>query len=952
MRTFRTLMLAAAAACAGMIDVSYAATVCDLTAAARAAGASAYEAYSSTTQGNYNARKAFDGDYNTNAGNQWRSKESAGLPQMLTYRFTDDFHQGKKIRLVSYAIFYWNHGAWAGGTYPHIPKSWTLEASSDGVSWTQIDERTSVSFGDGVWTWFHALQSVAYRYYRFNFTAVNNTNDGSQFVVIPELRLYGEVLDSDAELAKTRFWTGGATGLWSDAANWSEGPSGASVPADGERVFIGNVASATTVTISAPSAELAELQIGGLGVASTLCFTNWSTCVSAGKVTVCDKGVLTCKGDFAVEADACRVWVLCDDLVIEKGGAINVAKLGYAANCGPGASGNSYTGASHGGMGAMAGFSNYAAWTYGDAQFPSLPGSGGWSVNTFSYGQIQKNRGGGAVRIEATGRVEVAGTISANGESAYDGERGASGTQRDNAGSGGSIWITCDTFVGAGGSVTAKGGDGDISLWPYFFYGTTSSWKNDSRFGQPGGGGRIAIHYNPEHQTASLAENITISAEEGISIGLDDKLTTATADKYQKPAEQGTVWFTDKKLLDATFGKSLSGAVVGFSDYTIPAGFKHTAGHVRFQAEGFALTAAGDYTITGATARLEVGGVCCTNRTAFAEVYAGKTQNSFTVNGDLTVQNGARLDIRAAATNGTGVCGGLVTAAGNFTVEQGGSVYAWCDPVNLGSPKFVVGGDFTVSAGGLVSAEYRGGAGAFASSTYASNKYGPKYQRYAGFGPGRGNGYTGGSHGGRGGVNVGSGTTGSGASGPVYDDPYRPSLPGSGGNSSGYGDAGSAGGVISVEAQGALTVDGTINADGRFGWYANDKASSGSGGTIFLSGKTFAGSGILSAKGGPGYHSAANTSAAAGGGGRIAVWTGEPWSATLPAGRIVRQENTPPADETFAFTGTATAAGGKGVRAAGSSLTDDDMPADACGGDGTVWFCRVKEPGGFRLIFR
>ena len=134
MCTCRTLLFAATAACAGMIDVTYAATVCDLTAAARAAGASAYEAYSSTTQGNYNARKAFDGDYKTNAGNQWRSKESAGLPQTLTYRFTDDFHQGKKIRLVSYAIFYWNHGAWAGGTDPHIPKSWTLEASSDGVS--------------------------------------------------------------------------------------------------------------------------------------------------------------------------------------------------------------------------------------------------------------------------------------------------------------------------------------------------------------------------------------------------------------------------------------------------------------------------------------------------------------------------------------------------------------------------------------------------------------------------------------------------------------------------------------------------------------------------------------------------------------------------------------------------------------------------------------------------
>lgn len=928
------------------------ATVIDLTAEARAVGATAYEAYSSTTQGNYNARHAFDGDCNVAAANQWRSKQTAGLPQTLTYHFTDAFHSGKKVRLVSYAIYYWNHGAWAGGPNKHIPTAWTLEASTDGEVWQPIDSRSSVAWADGAWKFFHSLQPVAYRYYRFTFTAVLNTVEDSQFVVIPELRLYGELLDSDRELAKTRFWTGGTTGFWSDAANWSEGPSGPSVPADSERVFIGNVASATTVTIAESSAKLSELQVGGLGFTSTLCLTNWNTCVSADTVTVGDTGVLTCKGDFKKEEDACRVWVKCGDFILKKGGKVNVSKLGYYANSGPGASGNMNTGASHGGLGAQAGCANYSAWTYGDPVYPELPGSGAWCSGTYSYAQNHYNRGGGAVRIDATGKVEVAGTISADGESSYDAERGATGSERDNAAAGGSVWITCETFVGAGGSVTAKGGDGDISMWPYIFYGTTQYYLSDTRFGQPGGGGRIAIHYDADKQTVKMAEQITISAEAGISIGKDDPLTTATADKYQKQAEPGTVWFTDKKILDATFGKSLSGAVVGFTDYTIPAGFKHTAGHVRFQGEGFQLIAAGDYTITGATARLEVGGICCTNRTAFAEVYAGKSQVSFTVNGSLTVQNGARFDIRAAETNGTGVCGGLVTVAKDFTVEEGGSAYAWCDPVNLGSPRFLVGGDFTVAAGGLVSAEYRGGAGAYASQQYSQDKYGPKAQRYTGFGPGRGIGYTGGSHGGRGAFFTNEGETGGGTVGPAYDDPYRPSLPGSGGNSNGYGDAGSAGGVISIEAQGALTVDGTINADGRFGWHLDYRTGSGSGGTIFLSGRTFAGSGVLSAKGGAAYHMSATKSAAAGGGGRIAVWTGEPWSANLPKRRIVRQENTPPADETFAFTGTATAAGGKGVRSAESALTDDDMPAASCGGDGTVWFCKVNKPTGLVLIFR
>lgn len=97
-----------------------------------------------------------------------------------------------------------------------------------------------------------------------------------------------------------------------------------------------------------------------------------------------------------------------------------------------------------------------------------------------------------------------------------------------------------------------------------------------------------------------------------------------------------------------------------------------------------------------------------------------------------------------------------------------------------------------------------------------------------------------------------------------------------------------------MEAQGAVTVNGTISANGWLGYYASlgngtgtiyPTFGSGSGGGICLSGSTFTGAGTISARGGDaisGTVKGTGTSAgltytyasACGGGGRVAIATG------------------------------------------------------------------------------
>lgn len=105
--------------------------------------------------------------------------------------------------------------------------------------------------------------------------------------------------------------------------------------------------------------------------------------------------------------------------------------------------------------------------------------------------------------------------------------------------------------------------------------------------------------------------------------------------------------------------------------------------------------------------------------------------------------------------------------------------------------------------------------------------------------------------------------------GGTYGSTNEPLAPGSGGTKAGDGNMGSpGGGAVRIEASSAVTIDGTVTANGGNTADAGAGAGAGSGGAIFITCGTFGGgtTGVLRANGGTG-----NTVQGAGGGGRIAV---------------------------------------------------------------------------------
>lgn len=183
--------------------------------------------------------------------------------------------------------------------------------------------------------------------------------------------------------------------------------------------------------------------------------------------------------------------------------------------------------------------------------------------------------------------------------------------------------------------------------------------------------------------------------------------------------------------------------------------------------------------------------------------------------------------------------------------------------------------------------------------------------------------------------------------GLTNDDALRPALPGSGGGSYGERVIGAfGGGVVSVSATtGLIRIDGTITADAsKPGWYG----TGGAGGTIFFEGAQVqvGETGVLTAKGSDAMPVSSVTSQG-GGGGRISVFCGQPWSATVPKGRVKTQEepfgdDAYPAD--FSFAGTLSVAGG--------ILTGDWATKGHPGEDGTIRFTHVNEAPGSLILVR
>ena len=742
-----------------------------------------------------------------------------------------------------------------------------------------------------------------------------------------DITSYGEA--SDPESYSLNEWQGeDATNPtdWNTAGNWSDG-----VPSAGNTVVIpSGVENMPVLAASTPT-------LGWVFVAGTLTMTNWMTCLNATTVTVSSSGTLTSGAAVTNETDLSRVWINCTDLTIESGGKIDVNYKGYAGHpkgsdhVGYGPGGGDVKGAtfvtapSHGGHGARLPNGSKVlpnVMPYDNPAAPELPGSSSAS-SQYATGR----RGGGAVKIEASGAVVVNGQILANGENASSYGKDAADNHSP-AGSGGSIFIACRTISGSG-TLTANGGGGSKPV--------------QAQAGYAAGGGMIAVHYDPESEQSVSVAGMTITAAAGkhYQTGSYAYESTNVDDKYDPNginAGMGTVHFSDAQIALQIAGKTLTGNVLGFSEFVYDGDWSFTGGRVMLGEEGVKVTVNGDLVFSGDDSRLEIGGGVTTNWSNSIVMYAGTTPNELTVTGDLMLGGVSRLDIRAAETNGIDKFGSLVKVGGTMTIATNCFVYSWSDCQNLGSPHFEVG-SLNVQTGGMFLAVGRGGRGSYHSywTSFGSAKYGR--------GPGAsGNSITGGSHGGQ-------GAKASNAK-PTYDDELRPCMAGSGGSSHGtqWAHGGAGGGLIYVSAtNGTIRVDGTIDASGANGSvFGNGYGGGGSGGTIMLESKYFFGgeTGRLLANGGDTKPASESSNrSGSGGGGRIAVWCGKPWSEEVKSSRISSQE-TPISDNPkyMSYLGSYSVAGGEVLGDYGSD--------EQIGRAGTVRFCYVDGAAGFILVVR
>ena len=146
--------------------------------------------------------------------------------------------------------------------------------------------------------------------------------------------------------------------------------------------------------------------------------------------------------------------------------------------------------------------------TNGSATAPLGPGSGGGGSD---IGPAIGGYGGGLARIDASGTVTVNGTIGANGR--------VSGGKFAGGGSGGGIYITCDTITG-GGTIRAEGGDNPST-------------------GYTGGGGRIAVHFDFD-TTSGITTNVD-AGKQNNGTGGSGNAGAGTIVWAQIPVVAGTV---------------------------------------------------------------------------------------------------------------------------------------------------------------------------------------------------------------------------------------------------------------------------------------------------------------------------------------------------------------------------------------------------------------------------
>ena len=596
-----------------------------------------------------------------------------------------------------------------------------------------------------------------------------------------------------------------------------------------------------------------------------------------------------------------RVDITAASMTIGDGAKIDVSGKGYAPKVGWGFVPHAVTGygGSHGGLGSVGKAAPNPV--YGNLYAPTAAGAGGGG-----------HRGGGRVRLTATGAVAINGEVLANGygSTAGGGAGGSvlistpaqiSGTGfiRANGGSGGNNWsggsggriallgyaalegnMTPSAYDGDGFNIESRGGSGYGTLngaaGTIFLRGASATWgtlvvDNGGMVGK----NRTELVTLPEGQIDLVsADTLTAFAAELLpelwhGYWLNPKLgqgaATLTDDKVFRITGN-----TESTLTVEADGGGLTAVTAPGQTYASIFIFDNLElrGKAHLATVADILVLDGDAASGGKTT-YSAGGQVTARTIEFVGLKTldllggGLTADVL----DLSAVTSATLDsgllsapklVFAGDVTATGssiiTVGGLgMTVAGNVTLNGPTTLTLSTAPLTLTGHFFVTGGanvTHPAAKDGVVNrVEVSCGQATIgADGTIDVSGLGYPSKTVWGFAPHAVTGY-GGSHG-------GLGANGKAPPNPAYGSLYAPSHPGAGGGGNGGG------GVIHLQVAGALAINGQLLANGY-----GSTAGGGAGGSIFLeAGAAVSGTGSIHANGGSGGNNWSG-----GGGGRIAL---------------------------------------------------------------------------------
>ena len=277
----------------------------------------------------------------------------------------------------------------------------------------------------------------------------------------------------------------------------------------------------------------------------------------------------------------------------------------------------------------------------------------------------------------------------------------------------------------------------------------------------------------------------------------------------------GTVYFPDDRFLGETVSNLWAELYLGTTTLTRTSMLIADA-HLRLPVNTLDITS--NLTVE-ANGHLEIGGTLFLTNGSYqipqqnALMRYSDNPTALICGGDLLINSDGKLTLYSGAIDEPFPSfGGRLDIGGHLLVESNGLLAPISNPTNGGSV-FITARQVSVLAGGEINAVAVGYAGAPATGTRL------------GFGPGGGGKRNSGGYGGQGGVySVTDGV------GEPYGSAEAPAYVGSGGGRENY-NGGAGGGLVWIQTDNALLIDGLITANGASRTTANGV---GSGGGVLL----------------------------------------------------------------------------------------------------------------------